>query len=344
MVMQPTYDKGVIENQTIEISQEGLRSILSQIETELLDSEVYRRTMAGLQTMLGEASGTAHILVKAVGREAVRLTFQEFARQYKVVPVTSEGTNPARDEELDLPHMVEDNPVQAESELDETSVEEAANSVEMTKPPSLVSRLIGDTKPSKKLTKAELEAQKAAQERQELLRQVGQELRQAREARSLSVLQLHNQTLVPLHHIEALEAGCLDHLPEDVYIRGFIRRIAHVLGLNGMAIADSLPAPDPVKSVVPSWYHSATVPGFQLSSMHLYLGYTALIAGAVGGLSLMSKQSTPDASIEPQRSGSSHAVSPKADRAEPTNKPGIKSSQTGVKAGADIAPPEAMPF
>lgn len=345
--MQPTYGKGVIENQTIEMSQEGLRSILSQIESELLDSEVYRRTMAGLQTMLGEASGTAQILVKAVGREAVRLTFQEFARQYKVIPVTSEGTNSATDqeEEVDLPQMVEDNPVQAESEVDETSVEEAAHSVETTQSPSLVTRLIGDTKRSKKLTKAELEAQKAEQERQELLRQVGQELRQARESRSLSILQLHNQTLVPLHHIEALESGHLEHLPEDVYIRGFIRRIAQALGLNGVAIAASLPAPDPVKSVVPSWYHSTTVPGFHLSSIHLYLGYTALIAGAVGGLSLMSKQSTPGASVEPEPSGSSQAVSPKTAHAEPTNKPGIKSSsQTGVKAGADIAPPEAMPF
>lgn len=344
MVMQPTYGKGVIENQSIEMSQERLRSILSQIESELLDSEVYRRTMAGLQTMLGEASGTAQILVKAVGREAVRLTFQEFARQYKVVPVTSEETNSATDEEVDLPQTVEDNPVQAESEVDNTSVEEATHSVETTKSPTLVTRLIGDTKPSKKLTKAELEEQKAAQERQELLRQVGQELRQARESRSLSILQLHNQTLVPLHHIEALESGHLEHLPEDVYIRGFIRRIAQALGLNGVAIAASLPAPDPVKSVVPSWYHSATVPGFHLNSIHLYLGYTALIAGAVGGLSLMSKQSTPGASVEPEPSGSSQAVSPKTAHAEPTNKPGIKSSQTGVKAGADIAPPEAMPF
>ena len=346
MVMQPIYGNGVIESPTIEISQERLRSILSQIEAELLESEVYRRTMAGLQTMLGEASGTAQILVKAVGREAVRLTFQQLARQYKVVPVASDGTNQARVEESDSPEMVEDNPVKTESHSYATSEEEVTNSVEAIQPPSLVNRPIGETKPPKKLTKAELAAQMVIKEREELLRQVGQELRQAREARSISVIQLHRQTLVPLHHIEALESGCLEHLPEDVYIRGFIRRIAHALGLNGTAIAESIPEPDPVKSVVPSWYHSVSVPGFQLNSVHLYLGYTALIAGAVGGLSWMSNRSTPGGSVAPEPTAPPQAsVSPKADRGEPTSKPGIKkSSKTGVKAGSDIAPPEALPF
>ena len=73
MVFQPAYTNGV-SDATIEMSQDGLRSILNQIEAELLNSEVYRRTMAGLQTMLGEATNTAQLLVKAVGREAVRLT------------------------------------------------------------------------------------------------------------------------------------------------------------------------------------------------------------------------------------------------------------------------------
>src|SRR4028118_2429666 len=103
MVSQSPLGNGVIENPTLEISQEGLRSILSQIEAELVDSEVYRRTMAGLQTMLGEASSTAQILVKAVGREAVRLTFQQVVRQYKVIPVPSGEMNNTRREALDSP-------------------------------------------------------------------------------------------------------------------------------------------------------------------------------------------------------------------------------------------------
>ena len=349
MVFQPAYDRGVSENPTIEISQEGLRAILNQIESELQDSEVYRRTMAGLQTMLGEASSTAHLLVKAVGREAVRLSFQEFARQYKVVPVADQEMNIAKQKELDAPQQVENNLVSAEPQPTVTLVEteDVTNSVATSKSPNLRERVIGDTKPPKKPSKAELEAQRLAQEREELLRQVGRELRQAREARSLSIIQLHNQTLVPIHHIDALETGHLENLPEDVYVRGFITRLAHVLGLNGMAIASSIPHPDPVKSVVPSWYHSTatSVSGFQLTSVHLYLGYTALIAGAVGGLSWMSSQSTPGVSVKPQPSNSPQtSASPKAEREQQTSKPGLKASKTGLKVGADIAPPEALPF
>jgi len=345
MVMQPTHGNGFIEPPAIEITQEGLRSVLTQIEAELLDSEVYRRTMAGLQTMLGEGFGTAQILVKAVGREAVRLTFQQFVRQYKIVPVTNDGTNKAGQEETNSPPMVDEQPVQAESQPHATSVEEATPSVEKAKSPGFISRTFGETKATKKPSKAELAAQAIAQHREEFLRQVGQELRQARQARSLSVQQLHTQTLVPLHHIEALESGRIDQLPEDVYVRGFIRRIGCALGLNGVAIADSIPQPDPVKSVVPSWYESPAIPGVQLNSVHLYLGYTALIAGAVGGLGLMSKQAISGTSVEVEPATPSQAsVSPKADRAEATSKPGLKASKNGVKAGADIAPPEASNY
>jgi cytoskeleton protein RodZ len=345
MVFQPTYTNGISDT-TIEMSQDGLRSILNQIEAELLNSEVYRRTMAGLQTMLGEATNTAQILVKAVGREAVRLTFQEFARQYKVVPVV-EGNN-SRPKELDSHQLVEENLMPETAPLNQNLLEE--NMIEEDEtyhPAKLVDRLIGDTQIPKKTNKTVVESKKLTQERETLLRKVGQELRLAREAKSLTTNQLHSQTLVPLHHIEALEAGHLEHLPEDVYIRGFIRRLAHALGLNGVAIASSLPEPDPVKSVVPSWYQdpASTIGGLQLNSLHLYLGYTALIAGAVGGLSLMSSsKSTPGMSIKSEPSQSSQSVSPPKMNLEKFNKPGVKSSAIGMKAGADIAPPEALPL
>lgn len=339
MVMQPTYGNGVIDNQAIEISHEGLRSILNQIEAELINSEVYRRTMAGLQTMLGEGSSTAQILVKAVGREAVRLTFQQFAKQYKIVPVSPEGSHQAGQEESDFSEKVDKNLV--DDELQTTSNLQMATHLFR-----LSSRPISETKPPKKSNKAEQTAQKEAREREEMLRQVGQELLQARQERSLTIEQLHNQTLVPPRQIVALESGHVEQLPEDVYVRGFIRRMAHALGLNGEALVASIPQPDLSKAVVPSWYNSITVPEFQLHPIHLYLGYTALIAGAVGGLSLMSKQaSSPGVSVIPEPTGSAKSsTSPKTEHTEKISKPGLQSSKTGIKAGSDIAPPEAIPF
>lgn len=347
MVFQPAIGNNVNEIPTIEVTHEGLRSLLNQIEAELLDSEVYRRTMAGLQTMLGEGSHTAQILVKAVGREAVRLTFQQFAKQHKIVPVSSLKTNQNQHQELDFRQVVEDNPVQTKMQPDAASVEEFTNLVDPSKPPSLVNRLIGDTKPNKKRTKTKLAVQTTvqttAQKRAEILIQIGKQLRHERQARSLSLLQLHNQTLVPIHLIEAVEAGHLDKLPEDVYIRGFILRMGHALGLNGVAMADSLPEIDPVKSVVPSWYNNLGVPEVQLKSVHLYVGYTAMIAGAVGGLSWMSNQSTPKVSVESLPIPTpSTVVSPKTESTKTISKPGVKSSQAGIQAGANIAPPETV--
>jgi cytoskeleton protein RodZ len=347
MVFHPVIGNNVAEVPTIEVTHEGLRSLLNQIEAELLDSEVYRRTMAGLQTMLGEGTHTAQILVKAVGREAVRLTFQEFARQYKLVPIPSDKTHQVQRPESVSPAVVEDKPIEKDWQPDVVFGEEFTELIEPSKPDSLVNRLIGDTKPNKKRTKKKLPAQIATQTtvqtRTEIIVQIGKQLRHARLSRSLSLLQLHNQTLVPIHLIEAVENGDLDKLPEDVYIRGFILRIAHALGLNGVEMANSLPESDPVKSVVPSWHNNLTLPGLQVKSVHLYLGYTALIAGAVGGLSWMSNQSTQKVSVElPPIPTPSIAVSPKFEPQATVTNPGIKSSQAGIQAEANIAPPETV--
>ena len=346
MVMQPMYSNPVLPSSPLEVSQEGLRSLLEQIETELINSEVYRRTTAGLQTMLGEASGAAQILVKAVGREAVRLTFQQFAKQYNIIPIASEEKSQASSEPSDSPQVQENKQEKTKSPTQTTSVKEVIDSPEKTKQPTLIARTISRrTKSTKEPTKQELAEQKE-QERDQLLREIAQQLQRKRQALSLSVRQLHYQTLVPIHIIEALEAGNLEKLPEDIYVRGFIRRLGQALGLNGVAMAASLPAPDPVKSVVPSWYHQPSESGgLQFNSVHMYLGYTALIAGAVGGLSLMSNQSLPNFFAGPDSDNSSGvSVSNEDETVVPDTKPGLQSSKNGVKAGSDIAPPESLPF
>ena len=362
MALQSAYGIGITESPTIEISQEVLRSILSRIEAELYSSEVYNRSLAGLQTILGEAAGNAQIMVKAVGREAIRLAFQQFAKTYKVVPVAStEISNNQQEQQLSSPSSV------FTEELSSCQVETLLDSNKLTTPtdnqqpttnnepnnlpanseqaaPPLSSSSIDPVfpKPTKKLSKAELAAQMAAQEREERLRQIGQELRQARHARSLTMRQLHNLTLVPPHHIQALEIGRLDQLPEDIYVRGFIRRMGEALGLDGAAMAASLPAPDPVKTVVPSWYRPTSASVFQLSTLHLYVGYAALVAGAVGGLAVTSNQSQSSATVDPLPDVPSNpSVSESQQIAKPA-KPGLKLGKKGVAVGNDIAPPEAI--
>lgn len=186
---------------------------------------------------------------------------------------------------------------------------------------------------SKKPTPAELAASWAKQ-RQEHLRQLGAQLRQARLSQSVSLEELHNFTRVPLHAIQALENGCIEQLPEDVYVRGFIRRIGNALGLQGERLAASLPAP--VESVVPSWYHPESFSDFYLRPVYLYIGYAALMAGAMGGLHWLSTHQT---SAKPEVSPIQTIPSPAS------NVKSVSSAtSTEISAAFDIAPPEVVYF
>ncbi|ERT07743.1 helix-turn-helix domain protein [Lyngbya aestuarii BL J] len=200
-------------------------------------------------------------------------------------------------------------------------------------------------KRKKRLTKAELVAQ-SIQKREASLRQVGQELRQAREALSVSLTQLHRQTLVPLSHLRALETGEIDQLPEDVYLRGFICRLGNALGLNGTAMAASIPTPDPLQHLVPTWSKAELDSNFYLNSVHLYLGYAAILAGSLGGIAWLSQQSAPETSIPPEMQKLLQENGPQSrqhqSETDAASTPGLESSEMGVVLGADIAPPEAM--
>ena len=378
MALNPAYCSGIAGGPTItiEISQAGLRSLLRQIEADLYQSEAYSRALAGLQTMLGEATEGAQVLVKAVGREAIRLALKQFAKQHQAtstsqatkavskqvqpLPVTSDSSVATVSAKKPLvPASAQPDSLTTEPDTSEVNLESNLTSPSgLASTPSAVivdpdllspqgdngfeSRLLGDTKP-KKLTKAELEVQMADQEREARLRQLGEELRQAREAQSLTLDQLHKQTLVPLYHLKALETGGIERLPEDIYVRGFIRRIGNALGLDSAQLVASLPAPDPVKAVLPSWYHPEVESGAYLRPVHLYLGYAALMAGAVGGLHWLSQHSAPGAATAPDQPISPQAaVSQSARSVGAIYKPGLKFNQAGVVAGSDIAPPEAF--
>ncbi len=70
------------------------------------------------------------------------------------------------------------------------------------------------------------------------LEQIGQKLKVAREGQSLSVGQVYDRTKIPVNHIDALECGRFDDLPEPVYVAGFIKRYGDMLGLNGQSLAE----------------------------------------------------------------------------------------------------------
>ncbi|MCL4542107.1 MAG: DUF4115 domain-containing protein [Chloroflexi bacterium] len=65
-----------------------------------------------------------------------------------------------------------------------------------------------------------------------LLSTVGQQLREAREARGISLEELSRETRIRLAYLEALERDEYERLPAIVYARGFLRTCASYLGLE----------------------------------------------------------------------------------------------------------------
>ncbi len=64
------------------------------------------------------------------------------------------------------------------------------------------------------------------------LSSVGALLREAREARGLSVEEIAQRVKFSVRQVEALERDDIAHLPQGTFLRGFIRSYARVLGLD----------------------------------------------------------------------------------------------------------------
>lgn len=63
--------------------------------------------------------------------------------------------------------------------------------------------------------------------------ELGQKLKEVREAKGLSIDQLHEITKIQKRHLIAIEEGNYDVLPGAFYARAFIKQYADAVGLNG---------------------------------------------------------------------------------------------------------------
>ncbi len=70
------------------------------------------------------------------------------------------------------------------------------------------------------------------------LEQIGQKLKNAREGQGLTLAQIYERTKIPVNHLQAIDTGITDDLPEPVYVAGFIKRYAECVGLNGQNLSD----------------------------------------------------------------------------------------------------------
>lgn len=126
------------------------------------------------------------------------------------------------------------------------------------------------------------------QEQVEKLEELGSRLRQFRTEQCIPIEEVAAQTRIQARLLNAIEEGRLDQLPEPVYIKGFIKRFAEALGLNGAEFASAFPTGSGIQFIKPSWRH---LPAAQLRPIHLYLLYVFLVIGAVNGLSFLVSRS-----------------------------------------------------
>lgn len=65
-----------------------------------------------------------------------------------------------------------------------------------------------------------------------MVSQLGEFLRQRREALGITLEELQTRTKIRIKYLEAIEAGDFEVIPGEVYLRGFIRSVANELGID----------------------------------------------------------------------------------------------------------------
>src|ERR1700721_1785370 len=69
--------------------------------------------------------------------------------------------------------------------------------------------------------------------------EIGQQLKSARDTKGLSLSQIQERTKIPYNHLQAIDNGQQEDLPESVYVSGYIKRYADCVGLDGQQLADA---------------------------------------------------------------------------------------------------------
>lgn len=162
----------------------------------------------------------------------------------------------------------------------------------------------------------------------EQLKEIVAYLQKKRREKSLSLEQIASSTFIRLHMLEALEAAQVEKLPELIYVRGFIRRYAEVLQLDGDRLAQQL-TPAPSKVVVNSEdltpkSETASSDSATIASLKHYWFYIPLVGIALSGTSyIIFRPPTPQRVTEtPQQEKTDSTKSPPAAKASTPKPPG----------------------
>ncbi|MGB3494164.1 MAG: RodZ domain-containing protein [Elainellaceae cyanobacterium] len=171
----------------------------------------------------------------------------------------------------------------------------------------------------------------------EILAQIGDYLHQVREKQLLSLEQVATQTMIQARLLRAIETADFSQLPEPIYIRGFIKRYAESLGLEGSDIANGFPVELSSQAIAPTWQSST-----QLRPTHLWIAYTLVIMVAVGGLHQYLTRFAP-AADGPDTTEQTDAPEDTADTAAESTDESTQASETAASPTDTPAQAEVTP-
>lgn len=349
MFAQDWSDMGTVSVglEPLGLASDGLRVMdtltlrLEQVEAQLHGSDVYGRAVDCLQQIAAERGADVQMLIRAIGREAIRLALQASNDEATVIQVAQ------------TPVVAE---IVPDPRLDEATLEAdlaQATGATVDKLNALQTLIFK----CQRKTPTAVAAEPLPPTREQCLVALGQAVAEAREAKTMTLAQLHARTFVPLYHLQALERGEVDRLPQDIYLKGFLRRIENALVLESGTLMAYLPDEEALESgILPSWVKgkavsmqpSKNIAGLEVNSAHLYLAYTALMAG---GICWISGQSAPKNNLAPiqidefRPNGAPVQVKadslrlPKTTAAQRSSK-GNQAAKAPIKVS--VAPPEAM--
>jgi cytoskeleton protein RodZ len=332
----------------------AFNAVISQIEVALSQSDIYHRAIASLQQVTAEAGLDGQILLKAVSLEAIRLTI---AAMEHLRPSASQDASESRSAERTPENFIEYMADPEDADPADSAMFESIATV--MQPRRVVKNPMKAIMAKHRAKRQAKIIEELIMTREEILIQLGERIQLEREARKMSIAQLHARTFIPMYHLQALEGGHTAQLPEDVYLRGFLRRIENALTLENGSLVGAMPT-EVSSEILPSWAKQSSkakrknLGGLDMNPTHLYFTYAALMAGGVCWLSSQTapKTTLPDLSnYEPRaqlpmpKTLNNKLSIPKtkvaSQKLTPTAQKLSSLGNTTINVG--IAPPELMP-
>lgn len=292
------------------------QQLVAQVESSLCREDRSRQALDQLQQLAVEQGASTQFLLKSVIRETIRLTMECLSEAKTRLSLTSlsrvkEQTLPIAPPTTPPIEIAKELPVltaqEKQAHEDAAMVEALNHALKSADAPSLLDRLWSPGQPKASQPKAaqpklspEILHQQAIETRTRDLHALCHHVHTLRLSLGLELKQIHAETFIGLHHLQALDQGKIDRLPEDVYLRGFLRRLEKCLHRPEGDLTSRLPNAIETRRTIsqPSAVNSKTQASLNLPFQpnYAYLTYAAFMAS---GIFLISHQGSPKSTLTP---------------------------------------------